>query len=154
MNLIKLKCENCGAKLEVNEDLDEIVCNYCGSKILIDDDASELRRIEDVKLDARKKNYEQSIKERNDLEGIKYQEKFKNGKLKIIIIIFLIIILLFTFVAFKDKKLISGIIGIIQSILLLLSWLFGMCIIKEKFKYLHIILFLVALFLTIIFLSF
>ena len=58
MNLIKLKCENCGAQLEVNSDLDKINCNFCGAEILISDEATELRRVESVKLESRKKNHE------------------------------------------------------------------------------------------------
>ena len=61
MKLIKLKCENCGAMLEVNKDLDKINCNFCGQEILIDDAATEIRRVEDAKLQARKANHEQTL---------------------------------------------------------------------------------------------
>lgn len=56
MKLIKLKCENCGASLKVNSELNEIVCNYCGGKILIDDEATNITRTESAKLNARKEN--------------------------------------------------------------------------------------------------
>ena len=58
MKMIKLKCDQCGASLEVNSELNEILCNYCGNKILIDDEATKLSRMEDAKLKAKKKNYE------------------------------------------------------------------------------------------------
>ena len=59
MKIVKMKCENCGAKLEVNKELDKISCNFCGSENLIDDEATELKRVEEVKLEARKQNHEQ-----------------------------------------------------------------------------------------------
>ena len=153
MNLIKLKCENCGAQLEVNKELDEIHCNYCGTKIWIDDESSKIKRLEAAKLVSRKNNFNQDIIERKELENIEYYEKFKKGKLKIVVIILLVLVLLFTIVAFKDGKPLSGIIGIIQILLLFIGWLNGMQIIKEKFKYMHLVLFIIALLLSIIFFS-
>lgn len=69
MDLIKLKCSNCNAVLEVNSDLNEIVCNYCGSKILIDDEATKKERLSKVELNFRKQNHEQDLLEkRNNYE--------------------------------------------------------------------------------------
>lgn len=38
MKVVKLKCPECNATLEVNSDLENITCNYCGAKVLIDDE--------------------------------------------------------------------------------------------------------------------
>lgn len=38
MKVIKLKCPECNAILEVNSDLDNITCNYCGAKVTIEDE--------------------------------------------------------------------------------------------------------------------
>ena len=89
MKLIELKCDKCGARLEVNSELNEIICNYCGNKMIIDDDATRLERVEEKKLNSRKKNHEQSIKEELDkleLKRIKKKEEFKMEHKPIIII--------------------------------------------------------------------
>lgn len=151
--MIKLKCENCGGELEVNCEQDKIFCNYCGAKVLIDDEASEIRRVENAKLEARKKNHEQSLKEKKELDEIEEIDKFKKGKLSKIVIIFAILCLLFAFTAFNDGKIISGIIGILQVVCFSLSWIFGMQIIKEKFKGMYKILMITGFALIIPFLS-
>lgn len=38
MKIVKLKCPECNASLEINSDLDNIICNYCGAKITIEDE--------------------------------------------------------------------------------------------------------------------
>lgn len=39
MKLIKLSCCNCGANLEVNNELKNVHCNYCGQNFLLDDNS-------------------------------------------------------------------------------------------------------------------
>lgn len=46
MKLISLKCPSCGAKLEVNGDLDEYTCNYCGVTTLLDDEIITVKHVE------------------------------------------------------------------------------------------------------------
>lgn len=36
MKLLKLKCPNCNADLEINSNLDKFTCNYCGTTSLLD----------------------------------------------------------------------------------------------------------------------
>ncbi len=38
MKLITLACPNCGAKLQVNENLKQANCNYCGYGFLVDNE--------------------------------------------------------------------------------------------------------------------
>lgn len=38
MNLIELRCPNCGSTLKVNEELDFFHCNSCGTKIINEKD--------------------------------------------------------------------------------------------------------------------
>lgn len=38
MKVVKLKCLECNAILEVNSDLDNITCNYCGAKVTVEDE--------------------------------------------------------------------------------------------------------------------
>ena len=92
MKLVQMVCENCGATLNVNEELEKVTCSYCGSEMMIVDEASKIKRVEDAKLKARKENHEQSLKERDDLlqqeikerkiiEAENEVENFKKGKL-------------------------------------------------------------------------
>ena len=150
MKLIKLKCENCGAMLEVNKDLDKINCNFCGQEILIDDEASQIRRVEDAKLQARKANHEQTIKEKKDLEDLNAVDNFKKSKLSKVLIIFAFLCLLF---AFTIDFNFATIIAIVQTGLFITSYLMGMQIIKEPFKKFHVILAIIGFILIIPFLS-
>lgn len=141
MKTIKLKCDNCGGELEVNSEQDKIFCQYCGAKIFISDDASELRRVEDVKLQARKKNHEQTIKEKKELEELKALDNFKKGKLSKVLLIFAAIC---GIIAFTRGLILAGVIAFIQAVLFISSWLLGMEIIKYSNKKLYIILALIG----------
>ena len=162
MKLIKMKCDNCGATLEVNQDLERIRCSYCGAEILIDDEATKLKRVEDVKLKARQENHAQDMKERQERheQDIKEQKEkeekeeilnFKKGKFSKIILIFAILCLVITFVRQFN---ISSIISIVQAALFLAAWLFGMNIIKEPVKNLHTILAVIGFILIVPFFAF
>jgi len=141
LKTIKLKCDNCGGELEVNTEQDKIFCQYCGAKVLIDDDASELRRVEDAKLQARKKNHEQTIKEKKELDELKALDNFKNGKLSKLLLIFAA---LCGIIAFARGLSLAGVIAFIQAVLFISSWLLGMEIIKNSNKKLYIILALIG----------
>jgi len=151
MKMVKLKCENCGASLEVNKDLDKIICNHCGNEILINDAATELRRVEEVKLEARKQNHEQTIKEKKELEELNAASNFKKSILSKILLIFAAICLL---IVFTKSFNFASIIALIQAILFIGSWLFGMEIIKQKNKKIYLILALIGFLLIIPFFKF
>lgn len=146
MNLIKLKCENCGATLEVDTESDKITCNYCKSEILIDDEATSIRRIEDAKLKARIENYEQDIKEKRDIEEMESKEKFKKSKFSKVLLIFFAIAILFFFAGFG---LWIKFLTFTQAGLFISAWLMGMKIIKEPMKGLNIIFAIIAFVLII-----
>lgn len=74
MELVKVKCPECGANLEVNQELDEILCNYCGTKVLIDDEAAKITRIEKAKLQSRKNIYEQEMHEKREKNKAQWKE--------------------------------------------------------------------------------
>ena len=42
MKFYKLQCPNCGANLEVEDELDSFFCKYCGTKIFIADQHPEI----------------------------------------------------------------------------------------------------------------
>ena len=152
MDLIKLKCENCGATLEVDSSEDKIICKYCKAEILIDDEATKVRRVEEAKLKARKENHEQELKERQELHEQEMSEqrekdeeeakkKFKKGAFSKVLLVFFALAVIFLFIGtgFFAKLLI-----IIQAALFMTSWLMGMRIVKSPFKGLYIILAIVA----------
>jgi len=148
MKLIKMKCESCGAILDVNKSLEKITCNYCGEEILIDDEATKVKRVEEAKLKARKDNHEQSLKERNDnleqevkekkiKDELNSVENFKKGKFSKVLLVFFAIAVLFFFIG--DGFLVKF-LTLIQAGAFICAWLMGMKILKEPFKGLKIIL--------------
>ena len=141
MKTIKLKCSNCGAKLEVNKDLDKINCNYCGEEILIDDEASELRRVEEVKLEARKKHHEETLREKKELKEFHAVDNFKKSKLSIFLLVFFVISVI---TLFLDTGILCKLLTFIQAALFITSWLMYMHIIKEPFNGLKVILAIAA----------
>lgn len=64
MKLIKLECSNCGANLEVNEELKNIFCNYCGQNYVLDD---EIIKVEHI-LDTNKNDIDNAITYLNDFK--------------------------------------------------------------------------------------
>ena len=148
MKLIKMKCEGCGASLNINKDLEKITCNYCGTEILIDDDATKVKRVEEAKLKARKDNHEQSLKERNDILEQEVKEKkikdelnevenFKKGKFSKVLLVFFAIAILFFFAC---DVFFAKLLTFVQAVAFIGAWLMGMKIVKEPFKGLKIIL--------------
>lgn len=157
MKLIKMKCENCGATLDVNKNLEKITCNYCGAEILIDDDATKLKRVEEAKLKARKDNHEQGLKERNDLLEQEIKEKkvkeelnsvdnFKKSKLSKVLLVFFAIAIFFFFIG---SGFLVKFLTLLQAGLFISSWLMGMKIIKEPLKGIRIGLTILAFILIV-----
>lgn len=146
MKLVKTKCTNCGASLKVNPDLDNVKCNYCGAELLIDDEATQLKRIENVKLEARKANYEQDIIEEKERKEIAAAEKYKNGIRSKLMVIIIIISVILTIAA---PTIPGKLIFVVQVITLVSAWLIGMRVIKEPFNGFRTILLVVAFFLLI-----
>lgn len=44
MNLIHLRCPDCGADLEVDNSREFCFCQYCGTKIILEDQSASVRR--------------------------------------------------------------------------------------------------------------
>lgn len=66
MDIKKYKCTECGASLDIKDDMDTIYCSYCGTKNYIDDAASNITRVEKAKLKARKEFHNQNMQEKVD----------------------------------------------------------------------------------------
>lgn len=69
MKLITLKCPECGATLQLDQDRKECFCTYCGSKILLDEEIQK----QDVKIEKRIVDEaaveQEKTKQKNDLQG-------------------------------------------------------------------------------------
>ncbi|MDO4501317.1 MAG: zinc ribbon domain-containing protein [Erysipelotrichaceae bacterium] len=141
LKLIKLKCHECNATMEVNEGNKEVYCPSCGSKqLIVDSDAvavekiksKTLKEIAEAKLEHDEKQMDKIAKE-NNLAGYK---KSKLGKFTIVGTVFAI---LFTIIAFNTRHYLAVFIGLIQLGLFVISWLMGMQVLEEKRKNLHVV---------------
>lgn len=146
MELKKVKCPSCGGELDIPEDSDEMECSFCGSKVIIDDKATEVRRIKKAEIKAKKEldEHELENKKKNDSynDEREYKKKKNTGKLKGWAIALIIICLLFTFTAFRDGKILSGLIGIAQVAAFGYVTLLCLDILPEKITNLHKIVFI------------
>lgn len=166
-----LTCPDCGGDFSAADLLDGdsfVTCLSCGKKFRTSD---ILRQSNDEKMEEiRAKAYTEVEKDRTqayrDVEEGKRQierermqhefareekeekEKqvkvFKKSKLRIAIMVLMIFSAMICAVAFKDGKIVAGIIAVIMTGLFILCFLIGLGIIPEKIKGLQIIAFIVA----------
>lgn len=155
-------CSNCGGQLEIDSSKEYTECPYCGTKYSVSDllGDTEAVRVEKIKSQAYKeveKGKQQIESERLRQEALKNEEegvrKFKKGALSKLLVVFIIIDSLFTVLAFANGSIASGLVGLLGIALYILSFLFGLRIIKTKAKNLHIITTIVALILVFPFLA-
>ena len=95
MNMIQLKCPNCGADLEVEDSLDSFFCKYCGTKILLDGQSSTAYTAKTVKHIADRLLDQREARRLQEIEDKKKHDKEVNTIMIVgIILIFLIAFLL------------------------------------------------------------
>lgn len=162
VNTSAVFCSNCGGQLEIDSSKEYTECPYCGTKYSVSDllGDTEAVRVEKIKSQAYKeveKGKQQLESERLRQEALKNEEegvrKFKKGALSKLLVVFIIIDSLFTVLAFANGSIASGLVGLLGIALYILSFLFGLRIIKTKAKNLHIITTIVALILAFPFLA-
>lgn len=145
---ISLKCENCGGILSVEEGKSVLVCPYCGHKTLImEDDAVTIEKIrssahKEIELEKIKSNdrQQQMADEKEKRKETKEEvEAFKKGKLFKLLIIAVVLAILFVFYYFAKGKIGAGIFASIQAICFGAAWCMGMQIIREKKRYIHVL---------------
>lgn len=165
--MIKLKCKSCGGEMEFNSDDKILKCKFCGSKeLFIESDAVATERIRSqTKIDIehhRINTYKDIEQEKLSLKRAQLEndekrieaESFLKGNFKFTIIIFGIIAALGIATGFHDRKIICGIIAIIQLCGLVVSFLMGAKMIKEPFKGFYIILAIISFVAVIPYMSF
>lgn len=81
MELKKIKCDNCGATMEIDKDLDTFTCKYCNSKIFINDTGTKVNRVLKAFTNASERLQEQSLnyqkKQTDYLNSDEHQQNVK-----------------------------------------------------------------------------
>ena len=98
MEFHQLKCPNCGATLEVEDELDMFFCKYCGTKIIVDgrSDAA-IKAKADIKLaekDIERRRMEHEFEERK----LRTESKSDNMSFLTIVAGFIVFMLFIKFV--------------------------------------------------------
>lgn len=98
---IKMRCENCGAEMEVDQDKRMIYCPYCGSKTLVEesDEVKKAKLDSATRIHEADKNAEISHDKLNadisEARNKTLQSIFGDDNLTIISVVVLIIVLLY-----------------------------------------------------------
>ena len=108
------------------------------------DKTQAYREVEEGKRQIERERMQFEIAREEKEEKTKQVGVFKKSKLKIVIIILMIISVMFCAVAFKDGKLVAGIIAAVMTILFICCFLMGLGYIPEKIKGQQIITFIIA----------
>lgn len=155
---ISLQCIKCGGILEIDSDKSILACPYCGSKeLIVENDAVTIEKIrasahkeielEKIKSNDRRHQIEDEKSQRQEVEM--RIEKFKKGKLGRFLIIAFLLATVFTYFHFTSGRILAGILSLVQVVCFGAAWCMGMDIIKEKKRYIHILIATVGILLII-----
>lgn len=98
--IIKLKCTNCGANIEITDKRDYLFCEYCGIKLILDDENEYVHRHID-EADMKRAETEQVVKLKNiEISEKRHEERKKEVKIKFIINALIIISCILAFSLF------------------------------------------------------
>ena len=149
--IIKLKCKNCNGDLEVDADKGEYTCPYCGDREkILDSDAVAIEKLKSntyKEMEYARMANEKEKEDRN--EKREEQKTYRKSKFSKVTIVSVFICIIAAIGSFSSGSVLSGIIALIQSGLLAVSWLMGMQIIKEKKKFIYVALAVLAFLLVI-----
>lgn len=155
---ISLICENCGGTLQVDEGKEIIACPYCGNKTLIvESDAVTMERIrtsaqkevELEKIRVADREQQRILEKEEQKEQEQRAKEFKKGKWSKVLIVLFVIAGFFTFGYFSDGSILAGILSLLQTVCFGVAWAMGMQIIKEKRRYIHILIVIIGLLLMV-----
>lgn len=94
MNFVQMKCPNCGADLEVEDNIDSFYCKYCGTKILLEGQDPEVLKTKrhaktmDSLKDMQKEYYE-------DRQRREEQDRKNSGKAMLMLAAYAAVMLLY-----------------------------------------------------------
>ena len=146
---VSLKCTSCNGVLTVDSDKSVLVCPYCGAReLIIENDAVKIEQIRanaqrDIEMERIRSAENQQIRaeanmqrqaERNDMES------FKKGKFGKIILVAFILSIILAFICFSQSHILAGVLAVVQAGCFGVAWCMGMKIIKEKKRYIHILI--------------
>ena len=155
---VSLKCTSCNGVLTVDSDKSVLVCPYCGAReLIIENDAVKIEQIRanaqrDIEMERIRSVENQQIRaeanmqrqaDRNDIES------FKKGKFGKIILVAFIISIILAFICFSQSHIFAGVLAVVQAGCFGVAWCMGMKIIKEKKRYIHILIAIVGALLII-----
>lgn len=153
MKKLSLVCEQCGGVLQVDEGKEVVACPYCGNRTLIleSDDVTKERirttaqkevEIEKIKADDRER---QRLLEKEEKQEREQQAKeFKKSKwFKLLIVAFLLAALC-AYYCFSKGWTLAGILAVLQAGCFGVAWTMGMQILKEKKRFMHILIALIG----------
>lgn len=168
VKIVRLVCQDCGGIMSVDEDQDKqvLLCPYCGSKkMLLESDGVKIEKIRShTELEKERINREIELKKLQyevEKENLKREKEeitaFRTGRFGKAIFICAIVCSLICAINIDMQLsyhhyLGETIIGFIQSVLFITSWLMGMHIIKVKNTNLYSILAIIAFVLFVPFL--
>ena len=100
MKLITLKCQNCGAEVELDQDKKQMYCSFCGAKLLLDDDTIQITsrivdeaRIKEAEVRLKELEYQHERELRSE-ELRKEQRKASGASVGIYLLVLLIVYML------------------------------------------------------------
>lgn len=146
---ISLKCEQCGGTLAIDSDKTALACPYCGHKsLIIENDAVTIERIKteahkEIELEKIKSEDRrlQQVEEKEQKKETKSQvEKFRKGKWSKFLLIAFLLAAVLTYFFFSSGRIFAGILSLIQVGCFGVAWCMGMNIIKEKRRYIHVLI--------------
>ncbi len=153
------KCANCGATLDINQSKETTVCPYCRASFNTSEllgESDELK-IEKMKTEAYKdiesKKLQHEIDKENKEEKQKELDNFKKSKLKKWLVPCSIISGICTLGCFSSGDTLAGFIALVQMAAYITALLMGYQVVKEKFKYMRILIAIVGFILIIPFCS-
>lgn len=155
---ISLKCEQCNGTLTVDSGKTVLACPYCGHQsLIIENDAVAIERIKtsahrEIEMEKIKSNdrFHQMEIEKEQQQEVKAQvEKFKKGKLAKFLIVALLLSAVFTYFYFSSGRILAGVLSLVQAVCFGSAWCMGINIIKEKKRYIHILIAIVGIVLIV-----
>ena len=155
---VSLVCEHCGGTLTIDEGREILACPFCGNKTLIvENDAVTIEKIrtaanKEIELEKIKSN-DRHMQMEEDREAKKEKkeqvEKFKKGKLSKFLLIAVIVSAICAFVSFSNGKILAGILLVVEVGCFGVAWAMGMQLIKEKKRYLHVLIAIIGVILIV-----
>lgn len=155
---VSLKCENCGGILQVDSEQSVLSCPYCEHKsLIVENDAVTIERIrtsatKEIELEKIKSNdRQQKVAEEKEQrqEDKELVEKFKKSKLAKLLVIVFVISAICAYYCFSKGLIGAGVLSLLQAGCFGVAWTMGMQIIKEKKRYIHILIAIVGIILII-----